>query len=86
MSFLLWIALGSIVGVATAKFLVRGRAVSVELFLGTLGALTGGYLHQIYLQDGMTDWDPWSLVSAACGAVLSLFAYYGIRKTGWLSR
>jgi uncharacterized membrane protein YeaQ/YmgE (transglycosylase-associated protein family) len=84
MSFIAWILLGLMAGFLGSKIVNRhGLGVVVDIFLGVIGALAGGYVFQLFGSTGVNGFNLWSLVVATTGAVLVLMAVHAIRRVGW---
>ena len=87
MSFIAWILLGLMAGFIGSKIVNRhGEGVLVDIFLGIVGALVGGFLFRTFGSTGITGFDLWSLLVATTGAVVLLVAYHAIRRPSWSHR
>lgn len=75
MGILTWIVIGLIAGVL-AKF-VMGDSLGwiMTILLGILGAFVGGYVSGFFGGPGVTGFNLVSVLVAAGGAVIVLFAY-----------
>ena len=60
-----------------------GEGVLMDIALGIVGALAGGWLFNQFGQPGVTGLDLWSLIVAVVGAVVVLVAYHAIAGRGW---
>ena len=81
MSFLTWIGLGLVAGFIGSKIVNKaGEGVLLDIVLGIVGAVVGGWLFSIFGATGATGLNLYSLVVAVIGAVLVLFAYHKIRR------
>jgi uncharacterized membrane protein YeaQ/YmgE (transglycosylase-associated protein family) len=79
MSILAWMVLGLIAGFVASKIVNKtGEGVVLDIGLGVVGALAGGWLFNRFGQSGVTGLDPWSLFVAVVGAVLLLVLYHAI--------
>jgi uncharacterized membrane protein YeaQ/YmgE (transglycosylase-associated protein family) len=79
MSILAWMALGLIAGFVASKLVNKtGEGVLMDIALGIVGALAGGWLFNQFGQPGVTGLDLWSLIVAVVGAVVVLVAYHAI--------
>jgi uncharacterized membrane protein YeaQ/YmgE (transglycosylase-associated protein family) len=80
MSFVGWIVLGLIAGFL-ASMLVnkRGEGMVLDVVLGIVGALAGGWLFQRFGSAGVTGFNLWSLMVAVVGAVLLLVIWHAVR-------
>ena len=81
MSFLAWIVLGLVAGFIGSKIVNKaGEGVFLDIVLGIVGAVVGGWLFSIFGATGVTGLNLYSLLVAVIGAVLSLFVYHKIRR------
>ena len=80
MSILAWIVLGLIAGFIGSKLVNKtGEGVILDIVLGVVGALVGGYLFSIFGAHGVTGLNPYSLFVAVIGAVVVLLVYHAVR-------
>ena len=81
MSFLAWIVLGLVAGFIGSKIVNKaGEGLFLDIALGIVGAVVGGWLFSIFGATGVTGLNLYSLLVAVIGAVLFLFAYHKIRR------
>lgn len=81
MSILAWIVLGLIAGFIGSKLVNKsGEGFIIDILLGIVGAVVGGYLFGIFGASGVTGLNLYSLLVAVVGAVIFLFAYHAIRR------
>ena len=81
MSFLAWIVLGLVAGFIGSKIVNKaGEGLLLDIVLGIVGAVVGGWLFSIFGATGVTGLNLYSLLVAVTGAVLFLFAYHKIRR------
>ena len=79
MSFLAWIILGLIAGFVGSKVVnKRGEGLMLDIVLGIVGAVVGGYLFNAFGASGVTGLNLYSLIVAVIGAVLVLLIYHAI--------
>jgi uncharacterized membrane protein YeaQ/YmgE (transglycosylase-associated protein family) len=77
MSLLSWIVLGLIAGFIASKIINRtGEGVIVDILLGIVGAIVGGWLFRLFGMPGVTGPNLYSSVIAIIGAVLVLLVYH----------
>jgi uncharacterized membrane protein YeaQ/YmgE (transglycosylase-associated protein family) len=82
MSFLAWIVLGLLAGFIASKIVNKqGEGVILDIVLGIVGALAGGWLFNTFGATGVTGLNLYSLLVAVIGAVVLLVAYHAIRRT-----
>jgi uncharacterized membrane protein YeaQ/YmgE (transglycosylase-associated protein family) len=80
MSILAWIVLGLIAGFIGSKLVNKtGEGVILDIVLGVVGALVGGYLFSIFGAHGVTGLNLYSLFVAVIGAVVVLLIYHAVR-------
>jgi uncharacterized membrane protein YeaQ/YmgE (transglycosylase-associated protein family) len=83
MSILAWMVLGLIAGLVASKLVNKtGEGVVMDIALGIVGALAGGWLFQQFGQPGVTGLNLWSLIVAVVGAVVLLVVYHAITGRG----
>jgi uncharacterized membrane protein YeaQ/YmgE (transglycosylase-associated protein family) len=79
MSILGWIVLGLISGFIASKIVNKsGEGVVLDIILGVVGAIVGGYLFTLFGASGVTGVDIYSMFVAVVGAVVVLVAYHTI--------
>jgi uncharacterized membrane protein YeaQ/YmgE (transglycosylase-associated protein family) len=82
MSILAWVALGLVAGFIGSKLVNRtGEGIFLDIVLGVVGAVVGGWVFHFFGAAGVTGLDLHSLLVAVAGAVLVLVAYHAIRGT-----
>lgn len=82
MSFLAWIVLGLIAGFIGSKLVNKsGEGVLMDIVLGIVGALVGGWLFSTFGAPGVTGLNLYSLFVAVIGSVIFLVLYHAIRRT-----
>jgi uncharacterized membrane protein YeaQ/YmgE (transglycosylase-associated protein family) len=81
MSILAWIILGLLAGFIGSKLVNKtGEGVVLDVVLGIVGAVVGGFLFNRFGASGVTGLNIYSLLVAVVGAVLLLVAYHAIRR------
>ena len=81
MSILAWIVLGLLAGFIGSKFVNKtGEGVVLDVGLGIVGAVVGGYLFNMMGAAGVTGVNIYSLFVAVVGAVVVLVAYHAARR------
>ena len=80
MSFLAWIVLGLIAGFIASKIVNKtGSGLLMDILLGIVGAMVGGWLFNTFGGAGVTGLNLYSMLVAVVGAVLVLVVYHAIR-------
>ena len=83
MSFIAWIVLGLIAGFIASKIVNKsGEGVLLDIVLGIVGAVLGGYLFQIFGMAGVTGVNIYSILVAVVGAVVFLVVYHALFRRG----
>lgn len=79
MSFLAWIILGLIAGVIGSKIVnKRGEGILLDIILGIVGAIVGGFLFSVFGASGVTGFNLYSLIVAVVGAIVVLWIYHAL--------
>jgi len=81
MSIFAWIILGLIAGFIGSKIVnKRGEGLVLDLVLGIVGAIAGGWLFNTFGASGVTGLNIYSLMVAVVGAIVVLVVYHAIRR------
>lgn len=81
MSVLAWIVLGLIAGFIASKIVnKRGEGIVLDIVLGIIGAIVGGWLFNRFGASGVTGVNLYSLLVAVIGSVILLVVYHAIRR------
>jgi len=81
MSFLAWIVLGLLAGFIGSKIVNKsGDGILIDILLGIVGAIVGGWLFNTFGAAGVTGLNLYSLLVAVVGAVVFLIVYHAIRR------
>ena len=81
MSLFAWILLGLLAGfIASHLVNHRGEGMILDILLGIVGAIVGGWLAHLLGYAGVTSLNLYSLIVATLGAVVFLFLYHMIRR------
>ena len=79
MSILAWIILGLIAGFIGSKIVNRsGQGLVLDIVLGIVGAIVGGFIFDAVGQVGVTGLNLYSLIVAVIGAVVVLVIYHAV--------
>jgi uncharacterized membrane protein YeaQ/YmgE (transglycosylase-associated protein family) len=77
MSIIAWIVLGLIAGFVASKIVNHtGEGVLLDIVLGVVGAVVGGWLFNTFGMPGVTGLNVYSLLVAVAGAVGFLVLYH----------
>ncbi|GAC1622420.1 MAG: GlsB/YeaQ/YmgE family stress response membrane protein [Candidatus Acidiferrum sp.] len=81
MSFLAWIVLGLVAGFIGSKIVNKtGEGILLDIILGVVGAVVGGWLFNTFGAAGVTGLNLYSILVAVVGAVVLLVVYHAIRR------
>ena len=81
MSILAWIVLGLIAGFIGSKIVNKsGEGIVMDIVLGIVGALLGGWLFERFGHAGVKGLNLYSLLVAVVGAVVLLVVYHMVRR------
>ena len=74
-----WIVLGLIAGFIASKIVNNsGEGVMVDIILGIVGALVGGFIFNFFGASGVSGFNIYSLIVAVGGAIVVLMSYHAI--------
>jgi uncharacterized membrane protein YeaQ/YmgE (transglycosylase-associated protein family) len=77
MGILAWIVLGLIAGFIASKIVNHtGSGILMDIVLGVVGALVGGFLFSMFGAVGVTGFNIYSMLVAIVGAVVVLWLYH----------
>ncbi len=79
MSIIAWIVLGLIAGFIASKLVSgSGQGLLMDIVLGIVGAVVGGYLFTALGATGVTGFNLYSMFVAIVGAAVVLWLYHAI--------
>ena len=85
MSIIGWIVLGLIAGFVASKLVnKRGEGFVMDIVLGVVGAIVGGFIFSMFGGTPVTGFNVYSMLVAVIGAVVVLLVYHamvGQRRT-----
>jgi uncharacterized membrane protein YeaQ/YmgE (transglycosylase-associated protein family) len=82
MGIIAWIILGLVAGFIASKIVNKtGEGFFLDIALGVIGALVGGFLFSLIGHEGVTGLNLWSLFVAVVGAVVVLLIYRAVVRT-----
>jgi uncharacterized membrane protein YeaQ/YmgE (transglycosylase-associated protein family) len=77
MGILGWLVLGLIAGFIASKLVNHtGSGIIMDIVLGVVGAMVGGFLFNFFGGLGVTGFNIYSMVVAVVGAVVVLWLYH----------
>lgn len=81
MGIIAWIVLGLVAGFIGSKIVNKtGEGLVLDIILGIVGAVVGGWLFSFFGAHGVTGLNLYSLVVAVIGAIVVLVVYHAIRR------
>lgn len=79
MSIIGWIVLGLIAGfIASHLVNRRGEGLLLDIVLGIVGAIVGGWLFAFFGAEGVTGFNLYSMIVAVIGAIVVLVIYHAL--------
>ena len=79
MSIIGWIVFGLIAGFIASKLVNKtGQGLVLDIVLGVVGAVVGGWVFTFFGADGVTGFNIYSMIVAVIGAVIVLAIYHAI--------
>jgi uncharacterized membrane protein YeaQ/YmgE (transglycosylase-associated protein family) len=79
MSKIAWLILGLIAGFIASRIVNKaGEGLILDIVLGVVGAIVGGYLFSLFGASGVTELNLYSLLVAIVGAIVVLVVYHTI--------
>ncbi len=70
MNIILWIIFGAIAGWVASALVKTNNGIGMDILLGIVGAVVGGFIMQFFGQAGVTGFNLYSLVVAVIGAAV----------------
>jgi uncharacterized membrane protein YeaQ/YmgE (transglycosylase-associated protein family) len=81
MSLLAWIILGLLAGFIGSKIVnKRGEGLLLDIVLGIVGAVLGGWLFNTFGAAAVTGLNLYSLMVAVVGSVVCLLIFHAVRR------
>jgi uncharacterized membrane protein YeaQ/YmgE (transglycosylase-associated protein family) len=81
MSFIAWIVLGLLAGFIASKLVNKtGEGMLMDIVLGVVGAVVGGWLFRTFGMPGVTGLNIYSLIVAVVGAAVFLIVYHALTR------
>ncbi len=79
MSIIAWLVLGLIAGFIASKIVNKsGQGVVLDIILGVVGAIVGGFLFSLVGAAPVTGFNIYSMIVAVIGAIVVLVIYHAI--------
>lgn len=87
MSIIAWIILGLLAGFIASQLVnQRGAGILLDIVLGIVGAMVGGWLFSLFGAHEVTGLNLYSLIVAVVGAIVVLLIYHALTGGRPLSR
>jgi uncharacterized membrane protein YeaQ/YmgE (transglycosylase-associated protein family) len=79
MSIIGWLILGLAAGFIASKIVnAQGQGIVLDIVLGVVGALVGGFIFDAAGGVGVTGFNAWSLLVAIVGSIIVLVVYHAL--------
>ena len=79
MGIIAWLILGAIAGYLASRIVNKqGEGIFMDIILGIVGAVVGGFIAQAAGFSGVTGFNLYSLLIAVGGAVVVLLVYHAL--------
>lgn len=79
MGIIAWLVLGLIAGFIASKIVNKqGEGLILDMVLGIIGAIVGGFIFNAFGSVGVTGFNIYSLLVAVIGAVVVLVIYHAL--------
>lgn len=81
MSIVAWLVVGLIAGFIASKLVNKsGEGVVLDIVLGVIGAVVGGFLFNLMGASGVNGINLYSILVAVVGAVVLLVGYHALQR------
>jgi uncharacterized membrane protein YeaQ/YmgE (transglycosylase-associated protein family) len=81
MGFFAWLIMGLIAGFIASKLVNKqGEGVAMDIVLGIVGAVVGGFIANAMGGTGITGFDLYSILVSVAGAVIVLVVYHAMTR------
>ena len=79
MSIFGWVILGLVAGFIASRIVnAQGQGLMLDIVLGVVGAIVGGFLFSLLGTDGITGFNLYSMFVAIVGSVVVLWIYHAL--------
>ena len=83
MGFFAWLIMGLIAGFIASKLVNKqGEGMFMDIVLGIIGAVVGGFIAKVLGFTGITGFDLYSILVSVVGAVIVLVVYHAMTRRG----
>lgn len=75
MGIILWIVFGALAGWIASAIMKTdsGQGTFMDIFMGIVGAMVGGFVMNFFGQSGVTGFNLYSLIVAVIGAIIVIY-------------
>jgi uncharacterized membrane protein YeaQ/YmgE (transglycosylase-associated protein family) len=80
MGILLWILFGALVGWIASAIMGTGFGVIIDIVIGVIGAVIGGWIMSLFGSGGVSGFNLYSFVVAIIGAVVLIAVVKALRR------
>ena len=81
MGFIAWLVMGLIAGFIASKLVNKqGEGMFMDIILGIVGAVVGGFIANALGFTGITGFDLYSILVSVVGAVIVLVVYHAVTR------
>ena len=81
MGIILWIIFGALVGWIASAIAGSNEGILMDIVIGIVGAIVGGWLMSVFGKTGVTGFNLYSFLVALLGAVILIVIVRAIRRT-----
>jgi uncharacterized membrane protein YeaQ/YmgE (transglycosylase-associated protein family) len=83
MSIIAWIILGLVAGFIASQIVnARGSGILLDVVIGIVGAIVGGWLFSLFGAQEVTGLNLYSLIVAVVGSIVILLVYHALTDRG----
>jgi uncharacterized membrane protein YeaQ/YmgE (transglycosylase-associated protein family) len=83
MGFFAWLVMGLVAGFIASKLVNKqGEGMLMDIVLGIIGAVVGGFIANAIGFTGITGFDLYSILVSVVGAVIVLVVYHAMTRRG----
>ncbi len=81
MNIILWIIFGALVGWIASIIMKSPGGALMDIIVGIIGAVLGGWIMTFFGQPGVTGFNLWSFIVALIGAIVLIWIVRAVRGT-----
>jgi uncharacterized membrane protein YeaQ/YmgE (transglycosylase-associated protein family) len=81
MGIILWIIFGALVGWIASAIMESHDGILMNVVIGIVGAIIGGWLMSVFGKSGVTGFNLYSFLVALLGAVVLIWIVRALRRT-----